>query len=100
MSAFFNLGSFVLGIISWMIPVSLMLLPKSKNNAVLGLSMTSFTCCGAALILQLFEIRNRVLLGDWTAIMDTIDLICWAAVGLTVVTVILNAVALKKKSNQ
>lgn len=97
MSAILNLGSLALGLISWLVPISVLWQGKKKG---LDFLLISFTSCVGALILQILEIRNRVHLEDWTAIMDTIDILPWIATILVVITAILNLFALKKLNNK
>jgi cytochrome c oxidase subunit 4 len=94
MSVFLNLGSLILGITSWIIPVI-----ATKNHKNYGmkkyfkLSIVSFSSCLASLCLQLFEINNRVQLQDWSALMDTIGTLKWIVVILAVITILLNLIA-------
>lgn len=90
MSAFFNLASFALGLAAWAIALAA-IIPRRKSP---WFQCGSFTCCGAALVLQFFEIRHRCLLCDFAAIDDTIRGISLCAVFLLAVTLVLNAVAL------
>ena len=57
-------------------------------------SFLSFGCCGGALLSQLLEIRRRVEISDWSALMDTMDAVIFAAAGLLVLTALLNGLAL------
>lgn len=98
MSAVLNLGSLILGLISWVVPIMRIGL-KTKKNITSHCSIISFSSCATSLLLQIFEIKNRVNLEDWTAIMDTIDTVALESVVLVAVTVILNIFALKKFSN-
>jgi cytochrome c oxidase subunit 4 len=50
--------------------------------------------CALSLVLQIFEIRATVMINDWTALMDTIDAIAFAAAVLLAVTLLLNAAVL------
>ncbi|WP_342759862.1 hypothetical protein [Kineothrix sedimenti] len=101
MSAFFNLGSFVLGIMSWIIPI-VAINRYRKGYKLAGFSIYSFSCCAIALVFQLFEIRHRVIIEDFSAIMDTIGATSAASVILVIITIILNITALclcKTKDN-
>lgn len=101
MSAFFNTGSLILGLLAWIIPFIAIKRPPKKDNWT-AFSPLSFGCCGAALILQLFEIRHRVQIQDWSAILDTIGAIVWVSVILLAFTILLNifALALVNPANQ
>jgi len=94
MSAFLNLGSIILGIISWIIPI--IATKQYKNNVMkryFKLSIVSFSSCLASLCLQLFEINYRVQVQDWSALMDTIGTLKWVVVILSSITIFLNIVA-------
>ncbi|WMI80502.1 hypothetical protein [Anaerotignum sp. MB30-C6] len=93
MSAFLNLGSLVLGVVSWIIPI-VAVKQYGKRHKVTYFSVYSFTACTMALVFQLFEIRHRVNTGDFSAIMDTIGAITVVSVILIMVTVVLNSTAL------
>ena len=89
-----NIGSLVLGICAWLAGGLAIFAPSgfaSHRNTV-----TSFGLCSLSLVLQLFEINRRVLLGDHAAIEDTIRAVLIASVALVFVTVILNLAALLK----
>lgn len=90
MSAFFNLGSLILGLAAWMLPF---LAVKKKDQ--FGLCcLGSFSCCILSLLFQLFEVKNRVNLEDWSALMDTMHAVVLAAVVLVIVMVVCNLFAL------
>ncbi|MHC1748204.1 MAG: hypothetical protein AB9856_07430 [Cellulosilyticaceae bacterium] len=95
MSAVFNLGSLILGLISWLAPIVGIGL-TNKDNVRLRLSVISFSACAVSLVLQIFEIKNRVFLNDFGAIMDTINAVCSESVILVIITIILNLILLKK----
>ena len=92
MSIFFNLGSLILGLVSWIIPIFVAIQYK-KGCKLKHFSIYSFTSCAIALVLQLFEVRNRVNIQDLSAIMDTIGAISFVSVILVSVTFILNVIA-------
>lgn len=85
----FNLGSFVLGLCA----CALGLAALAKRGSC-RLSLGSLTCCALALLLQILEIRRRVALADWSALLDTIPAVTAAAALLLAVTVLLNFLAL------
>lgn len=91
MTAFFNLGSIVLGLVAWVLACFAI---KSKRAvAAYRLSVCSFSICAVSLLLQFLEISHRADLWDFSAIADTIRSIVFAACVLIAVTVFLNAVA-------
>lgn len=85
---FCNVGSLALGLAAWGTAAAI----RAKRRGQL-LSVGSFACCCAALVLQFLEIRIRVDHGDLSAVMDTIGATLTGAVVLTVVTVLLNLAA-------
>ena len=92
LSVIYNIGSIILGIIAW--ASAGIAIAKSKRAQTL--SAVSFVACIISLFLQLLEVSNRVNLGDYAAIEDTIRAVILAATLLIVVTIILNSVALLK----
>jgi len=59
--------------------------------------LLSLTACGASLMNQLLEVRRRVDLGDWSALLDTMDTVVFAAGVLLAVTAALNLAAALRK---
>ena len=92
LSVIYNIGSIILGIVAW--ASAGIAIAKSKRAQIL--STVSFAACIVSLFLQLLEVFNRVNLGDYAAIEDTIYAVILAAILLIVVTIILNIVALLK----
>ena len=96
MSAFFNLGSLLLGLAAWGLPF---LAVKKKDQ--FGLCcLGSFGCCILSLLFQLFEVKNRVNLGDWSALMDTMQAVILAAVAMVVIMVVCNLFALLRAARR
>ena len=96
LSVIYNIGSIILGIIAW--ASAGIAIAKSKRAQTL--SAVSFVACIISLFLQLLEMSNRVNLGDYAAIEDTIRAVILAATLLIVVTIILNSVALLKNKSK
>jgi cytochrome c oxidase subunit 4 len=95
MSGFLNLGSLLLGLTAWIVPI--LAIKHSGKHAVnncFNFIIVSFSACVASLCLQLFEINHRVQIKDWSALMDTIGTLVWVALILAVITLILNIIAL------
>lgn len=92
LSAIYNIGSIILGLAAWIFAS----LAIAKHNHAQRFTTISFSACCLSLVLQLLEVSNRVNLGDYAAIEDTIRAVLFAAVTLVVVTVVLNVVALVK----
>lgn len=93
-SIIFNIGSLILGIGAW--TFACMAIMSKKANTPHRLSVASFSMCVTALVFQLFEINNRVNIGDFSAIEDTIRAVIMASVVLVVITIVLNVIALLK----
>ena len=86
-----NVGSLILGVCAWLFGGLALFAP---NRAVAHRNtVVSFVLCVLSLVLQLFEIDRRVLIGDYAAVEDTIRAVLIASVVLTFVTVILNLAA-------
>ena len=91
---YYNIGSLVIGFTAWIL--GFMGIRSEQHKSALQFS--SFTCCCTALLLQFYEIKRRCAMEDWSAVDDTIGGICFAAMTLTVITVILNLLA--ERSNK
>lgn len=87
-SELLSLSSIVLGLFAWILP--LVATVKTRPS----LSIVSFSACGLSLVLQFYEIRYRVNIRDFSALMDTMNALCWVAAVLVAVTLILNVFAL------
>ena len=96
LSAIYNLGSIIFGLVAW----SSAGIAIAKSKQAQTLSTVSFAACIVSLFLRLLEVFNRVNLGDYAAIEDTIYAVILAAILLIVVTIILNIVALLKCKKQ
>lgn len=92
MMGLLNLGSFVLGLVAWILPVvSLMQYKQSDNKRWVILSMVSISACAVSLSFQLYYNYHLVQIEDWSALMDTMWAVVFAATVLLIVTMILNA---------
>lgn len=96
MSAFFNLGSLILGLAAWGLPF----LAIGKKDRFSICCLGSFSCCILSLLLQLFEVKNRVNLEDWSALMDTMHAVTLVAVIMVVVMVVCNLFALLRSTRR
>lgn len=98
-----NLGSLVLGLVAWLLPVvNLVRSGKAGQRNFAVLSIVSVSTCAVSLCLQIFYTDYLVKIGDWAALMDTSSAVALVSATLLVITLVLNAVALivyyKKKS--
>ena len=89
MSVFSNSVSLLLGFSAWAFAIAAII----KRNKYF-LSFISFLSCIISLIFQILEINNRVNLGDFSAIMDTIGAVVLASVVMSGVTIIINLAAI------
>ena len=89
-----NIGSLILGACAWLFAVLAILTPQASTSH--NKTLVSFSLCIISLIMQLFEINRRVLLGDYAGIEDTILAVVIAAVVSVSITTVLNIIALAK----
>lgn len=90
-----NLGSLVLGLIAWLLPVVNLMQSKKQNNLNwVVLSMMSLLACAISLSFQIIYNNHLVNIEDWSALMDTSDAVTSAASTLLIVTILLNAITL------
>lgn len=92
MSSFFTIGSLILGLAAWIIPF-IAIRPAQKKR-IFSLSVLSLSACIISLTLQILEIRHRVNQADWSALMDTINMLSWVVVIFIIITIILNLIIL------
>ena len=94
-----NLGSLLLGIIAWTLPViNLMQRNTASRRTYAVFSATSLVACSIALCLQLFELNHRINIHDWSALLDTSRAVASVAALLLIGTIILNAIVIVKHS--
>jgi len=84
-----NLLSLLLGLVSWGLGAAAVIRPGIRWTSAVSL----LSCC-VSLLLQLAEVHRLTELGDWSALMDTMDAVLAAAILLMAVTVVLNLIAL------
>lgn len=90
-----NLGSLVLGLIAWILPVvNLMGYKKHDPRSWVTLSIMSISACAISLCFQIFYNYHLVKIEDWSALMDTTGAVAFVAAVLLIVTIILNGIAL------
>ncbi|MFS0690020.1 hypothetical protein AB1K89_12375 [Sporosarcina sp. 179-K 8C2 HS] len=86
-----NVGSLVFGLIAWILPV-VNLMGINKHWA--ALSIMSLSACAISLFFQIYYNYHLVQIEDWTALMDTMGAVVYAATVLLVVTLLLNVFTL------
>jgi cytochrome c oxidase subunit 4 len=90
-----NLGSLVLGLIAWILPVvNLVQHNKADRRNWIIFSVASVSACAISLCMQIFYTDHLVKIEDWSALMDTSHAVALVATLLLVVTIILNAITL------
>lgn len=101
MMGLLNLGSLVLGLIAWVLPIIHLERRKRDNqNKGLTLLFMSFSACAISLCFQIFYQYHLVQIEDWSAIMDTMGGVALASGVLLIVTIVLNAMTLFVKSDK
>ncbi|WP_326909907.1 hypothetical protein [Sedimentibacter sp. MB31-C6] len=95
MISFLMLGSLVLGLIAWILPViNIMRFKKSNNNNWVILSFLSISACAITLYFQILYNNYLVEIWDASALMDTTGASTFLSVVLLVVTIILNVITM------
>jgi cytochrome c oxidase subunit 4 len=90
-----NLGSLVLGLIAWILPViTLMQHNKADPRNLVVFSVASVSACAISLLMQIVSTSHLVKIEDWSALMDISPSLVLVASILLVVTLILNAITL------
>ncbi|SEL24041.1 cytochrome c oxidase subunit 4 [Carnobacterium iners] len=89
-----NVGSLVLGLTAWIIPVVSIMQRKKKANNHSTMILLSMGACAIALWFQLSYNNYLVEINDLPALMDTIGTLNWVAAILLVVTIGLNIISL------
>lgn len=90
-----NLGSLLLGLITWILPILNLTRDKKQNKNWVVLSMISICACGISLCSQIFYTYYKVTVEDWSALMDTMYAVAYVSAILLTVTIILNVITLK-----
>lgn len=86
-----NLGSIVLGLVGWALPI-LHVNQLARRGKGLGRYMhtLSMGACALAIWFQICYNEHLVNIGDWSALMDTIDAVRKVSIFLLVVTLLIN----------
>lgn len=93
MFGWLNVGSLLLGLIAWIIPVvNIMRNNYDERNSALS-CIFSIGACGISLCLQIFYNRYLVQIEDWSALMDIVDSVSLVSAVLLIITLGLNTVA-------
>ena len=90
-----NLGSLVLGLVAWILPVvNLVSYDKANHRNWVVFSVVSISACAISLCMQIFYQNYLVRIEDWSALMDTSNAVALVSAILLVVTIVLNAITL------
>ncbi|MDQ0230160.1 hypothetical protein [Metabacillus malikii] len=90
-----NLGSLLLGLIAWLLPVvNMMRNKKQSQKKWMLLSFVSMIACATSICFQIFYNYHLVMIEDWSALMDTIGAVALASSVLLIVTIMLNALTI------
>lgn len=95
MYAILNIGSLLLGMLAWILPV--IAIVRRKYGILL--SSVSFSLCSISLMLQLLYTQYLVSIRDWSAIEDTHYAVVRAGAILLIVAGALNAAAILAERN-
>lgn len=94
-ASWLNMGSLVLGLIAWILPVvNLMQHNKGDHRNWAVFSLASISACALSLYMQIFYTNYLIKIEDWSALMDTSPAVALLATLLLSVTIILNAVTM------
>jgi cytochrome c oxidase subunit 4 len=90
-----NLGSLVLGLIAWILPVVNLMQHNTVNHRHwVAFSVASVSACAVSLWMQILYTNHLVKIKDWSALMDTSYAVALVATLLLAVTIILNVITL------
>lgn len=90
-----NVGSLLLGLISWTLPIINIIRYKSGNQKNwITLSILSMSACIISLWFQIIYNHYLVVIEDWSALMDTTGALVFVSAVLLIITIILNAINL------
>lgn len=90
-----NIGSLLLGLIAWILPiVNLTRDKKQENKNWVILSTISISACSISLCFQIFYTYHKVTVEDWGALLDTMYTITFVSTALIIVTIVLNVITL------
>jgi len=93
----FNVGSFVLGLIAWILPaINLAKYNKAKHKNWIVLLFVSMSACAISVLFQIVYQKHLVQIEDWSAIMDTIWGVLFVSTVLIIVTITLNLITVIK----
>lgn len=91
MMGWLNIGSLLLGLIAWILPVIYLMGNKKHEQSNWGiLSVLSISACAISISFQMFYNYHLVKIEDWAALMDTTRAVVIATAVLLIFTLLLN----------
>jgi cytochrome c oxidase subunit 4 len=91
----FNVGSLLLGLISWLFPIiSIISYRRGNQKNWITLSILSMSACIISLWFQIIYNNYLVKIEDWSALMDTTGALVFVSAVLIIITIILNIINL------
>ncbi|MCS5499739.1 hypothetical protein NY607_01310 [Lysinibacillus sp. A4] len=94
MMGWLNIGSLLLGLIAWILPVIYLMGNKKHEQSNWGiLSVLSISACAISISFQMFYHYHLVKIEDWAALMDTTRAVVIATAVLLIFTFIVNGIA-------
>lgn len=94
MIGWLNIGSLLLGLIAWLLPVIYLMGNNKHEHASWGiLAVLSISACAISISFQMFYQYHLVKIEDWTALMDTTRAVVIATAVLLIFTLLLNGLA-------
>ncbi|MBD7964758.1 hypothetical protein [Fictibacillus norfolkensis] len=87
-----NVGSLILGLIAWILPV--LNLFRKQNKSWKMLSTISISACSISLCFQILYTYHKVLMEDWAGLLDTMFATAFASAALLIITIALNVMTL------
>ena len=92
-----NVGSILLGLGAWAIPLAQLACVRKDGGWD---HVASFSLAMLSLTLQFFELKVRVNDSDWSALMDTVPALCMVVVLFGAVTALLNVAAARYRKHR
>ncbi|MBV1709396.1 MAG: hypothetical protein KMY54_06025 [Erysipelothrix sp.] len=86
-----NVGSLVLGLFAWTLPVISILIARKKKLNFWSLTALSLIACAIAIFFQMLYNQHLIDIGDMSALLDTSKAVTYISGVLLVSTTILNA---------
>ena len=91
MTNFLNLGSIILGLTAWALPIAkLMGYRQHDPNHWTVFTILSISTAAVALLFQIMYTNHLVGIEDWSALLDTAGAVTFVSMVLIAVTILLN----------